>query len=918
MKVRIFALAKDLGLDSKELIRHCNDAGIAVKNSALASITPEERDLVLEHMKQAGSTKQAEPEAAAPAPVRETSADSGGKIRQIQTMGPLGGRIRRGKKDDDSESESEFEEPVEAVAVDVAEPPGDADIAPEEVAPDEGDDGSEEVGGEDEPDAPLADEGDDGTAKPISKDDYVSPVGGGSTIVREMKPVASVGESSRRKKKSERKASVPNIAPLPNFKPPTPGKAKGEPAAQKPDLPLTKEALAQNSPLANIIRDNAESRGRKDDDDSGAGRRGGGRRLGGLGDVRGNRRKNRQRRRDEEGASEQQIRRPTRTGRRKQRSGPIELKTSATVEVPISIRALSEELGRPAKDIMGVMMRAGKFMKITDELDEESVLEVGLELGVDIEIQHETDIEDVLSSRFEEQEIPEDATIAERPPIVTILGHVDHGKTTLLDTIRSANVAGGEAGGITQHISSYQVEHNGKPVTFVDTPGHAAFGEMRARGANVTDIIVLVVAADDGVMPQTAECISHAKAAGVPMIVAMNKCDLPDINEQRVLTELSQHDVLPSEWGGDIEVVRVSALEGQGIDDLLETILLTAELQEFTGPVDTPAVGVCLEAFRDEGRGPIAWVIVRDGTLRVGDVVLCGSAYGRVRALYNDRDESIDEALPSTPVRVTGLNSVPGAGDHFYVMPSIDEAREAADVRQARGRDAALVGRGGGPVTLEDILSGAATDGGVRELPLIIKADSPGSIEAIRSELEKLDHPEVRVKVLHEGVGGVNESDVYLASSSGAIIVAFHVIAEDRASALAERESVEVRRYSIIYELTDDIKMALEGLLPPDRVEVATGRALVLQTFSVSRYGTIAGCRILSGTIERNNRVHVIRDQKIINDYPIASLKREKDDAKEVREGFECGIRLDGFNDVKEGDLFEAFRVDEVKRSLES
>ncbi|MCA9026043.1 MAG: translation initiation factor IF-2 [Planctomycetaceae bacterium] len=916
MKVRIFALAKDLGLDSKELIQHCNDAGIAVKNSALASISPEERDLVLDHMKQLGSAKSAAPESkAVDAPVREQAGEGVGKVRQIQTLGPLGRAIRRTKGEEEPEPEEVAETTTEPVEVEAA--PTSADDAETVTASVEEEDSKGDEESEITPPAPPPASGDGGAAKPISKEDYVSPVGGGSTILREMKPVASVSDSgSKSSRKASRKSSLPNIAPLPNFKPPTLAKGKAEPAAQKPDLPLTKEALTQNSPLANIIRKKAEVR-KRDDDFTEDGGRPGTRpsRLGSLDDLRSRRVKRTRRQQDDDTMSDVRISRPK--GRRKQRGGNVDLKTSATVEVPISIRALSEELGRPAKDIMGVMMRSGKFMKITDELDEEAVLEVGLELGIDIEIQHETDIEDVLTSRFEDQEIPEDATIGERPPIVTILGHVDHGKTTLLDKIRSANVAAGEAGGITQHISSYQVEHNGKPITFVDTPGHAAFGEMRARGANVTDIIVLVVAADDGVMPQTVECISHAKAAGVPIIVALNKCDLPDINEQRILTELSQHDVLPSEWGGDIEVVRVSALEGIGIDNLLETILLTAELQEFKGPVDTPAVGVCLEAFLDEGRGPIAWLIVRDGTLHLGDIALCGSSYGRIRAMYNDRDESIETAPPSTPVRVAGLDDVPGAGDHFYVMPSLDEAREAASVRHARGRDAALVGRGGGPLTLEKILAGAGTDGGVRELPLIIKADSPGSIEAIRSELSKLDHPEVRVKILHEGVGGVNESDVYLASSAGAIIVAFHVIAEDRASTLAERESVEVRRYNIIYELTDHIRMALEGLLEPDRVEVATGRALVLQTFHISRFGTIAGCRILNGTIERNNRVHVIRDQKIINDYPIASLKRDKDDVREVREGFECGIRLDGFNDIKEGDLLEAFRVDEVKRSLD-
>jgi len=419
------------------------------------------------------------------------------------------------------------------------------------------------------------------------------------------------------------------------------------------------------------------------------------------------------------------------------------------------------------------------------------------------------------------------------------------------------------------------------------------------------------------VMPQTVECISHAKAAGVPIIVAMNKIDLPGINEQKLLTELSQRDVLPAEWGGDVEVVRVSALEGTGVENLLDTILLTAELHELTAPVDVPAVGICLESFRDEGRGPVAWVIVRYGTLRVGDVLLCGSAYGRVRAIYNDRDEELSEAGPSTPVKIAGLDRIPGSGDHFFVMPDIDAAREASEQRHEMGRDAVL-SRRGGPRTLEDILARSGKEGAVQELPLIIKGDSPGSIEALRNELQKFQHPEVRVNILHEGVGGVNDSDVYLASSAGAIVVAFHVVPDDQAESLASREGVEIRRYNIIYEVTDDMRLALEGLLRPERVEVSTGRALVLRTFHISRLGTIAGCRVLNGTIDRNNRVHVIREQRILNDYAISSLKREKDDAKEVREGFECGIRLDGFNDLKEGDLLEAFRIDEVKRTLDS
>jgi translation initiation factor IF-2 len=502
-----------------------------------------------------------------------------------------------------------------------------------------------------------------------------------------------------------------------------------------------------------------------------------------------------------------------------------------------------------------------------------------------------------------------------RPPIITILGHVDHGKTTLVDKIRNANVAAGEFGGITQHIAAYQVNHEGHKLTFVDTPGHAAFGEMRSRGANVTDIVVLVVAADDGVMPQTVECISHARNAGVPIVVALNKIDLPGVDEQRILQQLAQHEVLPAEWGGEYEVVRTSGATGRGVDKLLETLILTAELHEIRANAEREALGVCLESFRDEGRGALAWFIVQKGTLRIGDVVLCGSTYGRIRAMYNDRDELVDEAGPSTPVKISGLSDVPGAGDHFFVMKDIEEARETAESRLQEGRRESLSNRVA-PRTLEDILNQPRDGEGIQDLPLILKADSPGSIEALRSEISKFEHPEVRVEVIHYGIGGVNESDVYLASAAGAIVIAFHVVAEDRAQTLAEREGVEIRRYNIIYEVTDHIRLALQGLLRPERVEVSTGRAIVLRTFNISRFGTIAGCRVLNGTISRDSRVHLIRDQKVLNDYRIGSLKREKDDAKEVRDGMECGIRLEGFNDVKEGDLLEAYRIDEIKRTL--
>ena len=594
------------------------------------------------------------------------------------------------------------------------------------------------------------------------------------------------------------------------------------------------------------------------------------------------------------------------------RSGPVPLKSTAELELPLTIRSLSEGIGRPAKSIIQILMQRGEMATINSPLEEDAI-EICMELGVDLHIHHAKTIEDEVTEVFTGEDRPED--LKPRPPIITILGHVDHGKTTLVDKLRSANVAASEFGGITQHIAAYQIEHNGHKLTFVDTPGHAAFGEMRARGANVTDIVVLVVAANDGVMPQTVECISHARAANVPIVVALNKVDLPDRNEQRVLTDLSSHNVLAAEWGGDIEVVRTSGLTGQGLPELLDTLLLTSELHELTANPDRPASGVCLEAFRDEGRGPLAWLIVQKGTLRLGDVVLCGLAYGRIRAMYNERNEEIDEAPPSTPIKVAGLDIVPGAGDPFLVLPDLEAAREAAESRRQKGR-ASFLAKTGGKRTMEDILN-AALEGEIQDLAVIVKADTPGSLEAIRSELGKFEHPEVRVKLLHEGVGGVNESDIYLAAAADAVIFAFHVIAEDRAQLLAQQEGVEIRRYNIIYEVMDEIRRILEGMLRPEQKEVATGRAIVLRTFSITRFGTIAGCRVLNGTIERSSRIHLIRDQKILNTYNIASLKREKDDARDVREGMECGIRLENFNDVKEGDLLEAFKIEEVKRTLE-
>ncbi len=742
---------------------------------------------------------------------------------------------------------------------------------------------------------------------------------GGGSQPREMTAIGVVQTTKKQRDKKRPQIASPAVARPPEpsapIRPGAKGKAKvaDEPKAQKPTMKLTASMMsgAGANPLDNYVRDLASGKRQ-------SALRGGGakdakslleeRRLAQLKKVEDQRRRKRPR---PGGGFPPGMRRRGRS----RNKAPVQYGNEAVVEVPITVRSLSEAMGRPASSILGVLFKAGRMATMNDSLNEEEALEIALEIGVELEIKTGRDLEAELEALLEMDE--DDAALAPRPAVVTILGHVDHGKTTMVDRLRSGNTAAGEAGGITQHIAAYQVKHGDHAVTFVDTPGHAAFGEMRARGANVTDLVILVVAADDGVMPQTEEAIAHAKAADVPMIVALNKIDLPGVDDQKTLQGLAQRDVLPAEWGGDVEVVRTSGETGQGLDDLLETIQLTAELNEYKANPDRDAVGTCLEAFRNEGRGPVAWFIVQNGTLKVGDVVLCGGAYGKVRSMYDDRDNPIKSAGPSTPVKVSGLDEVPEAGAHFFVLKSLDDARELAEDRKFVGRSEELASMNQRPQTFEEIMAAARGESESVDLPMILKADTPGSLQALKAELMKLDNPEVRVRLKHCAVGPVNESDVSLADASAAVIIAFHTETDERAERQADREGVEIRDYQIIYEVIDDIRSELEGLLKPEQREIPTGRALVLATFKTSKFGTIAGCRMLGGAIARDNRCRVVRDQEIIGDFDIASLRREKEDVKEVREGFECGIRLKRFNDVREGDLLEAYRVEEVKRTLE-
>ncbi len=928
LKIRIFALARELGLDSKVLLGLADEAGVKLRN-ALATITPEQRDQIVAHIQGQGE-KPAAPTAKAEdlAPTRDSNA---GKNRDIKHMpGKVSQTPDPAEKEVVSDAPAaEAEEPTTEDSDDaaVSDTPGDdtADrdsekseaVSPEASEPDTTEDVAKPADAEAtkaKPDKPPAAPKAEDPPAPTQPQKAASPLQRMQrSAPREMRPIGSIKDNSgggtdpapKEKEKErpiERPVGRPLVAAPPSFQPPVikqKPKKSGE-KAMKPEISLDK-IVDRASPLADQLAQLKKARDQHEGDaTTPSGRRGGSRKGSLLAELRKSR----------------EDQRAQKKMRRRKRNTNVELKTSAQIEFPITVRNLSEAIGRPAKSIMGYFFTSTppRMVTINDELAEDEALEVAMELGVDLEIKRGRDIEAELLASLDHED--DEDTLEWRPPIVTVLGHVDHGKTTLVDKLRTANVAAGEAGGITQHIAAYQVRHNDQPITFVDTPGHAAFGGMRARGANVTDIIVLVIAANDGIMPQTEECISHAKNAGVPIIIALNKMDLPDVDDQKVLQQLAGHELLPSEWGGEYEVIRTSGETGLGLDELVETIQLTAELHDYQTNPDREALGVCLEAFRDEGRGVIAWMIVQKGTLKVGDDVLCGTSYGRIRAIYDDQDRELKEAGPSMPVKVAGLNEVPTAGVHFFAMKTIEEARGVAETRIHEGREE-ILSKSGQPKTLEDILNSGRPGEGVQTLPIIVKADTPGSIEAIRGELAKFEHDEVAVKIIHEGVGGVNESDVYLASAAGAVIVAFHVVAEDRAAVLADNEGVEIRRYNIIYEITEQIRQSLEGMLRPERVEVATGRTIVLQTFSISRFGTIAGCRVLNGTISRDNRIHVIRDNTVINDYRLASLKREKDDVKEVREGMECGIRLEGFNDIKEGDIFEAFRVDEIQRKLE-
>ena len=585
-------------------------------------------------------------------------------------------------------------------------------------------------------------------------------------------------------------------------------------------------------------------------------------------------------------------------------TGPV------SVESGVSLRDFSQALGVSMGDIIKILFNLGAPKTATQSLSDEEVDLIATELKREVTIKHAADDD-------EEPEAFDDAeeVLQARPPVVTIMGHVDHGKTTLLDAIRNAKVVDTEAGGITQHIGAYQVDVNGRKVTFLDTPGHEAFTAMRARGAKVTDIAVLVVAADDSVMPQTRESISHARAADVPMVVAVNKIDLPDANPDRVLADLSADGLQPEEWGGTTQVARVSAKQQTGLDDLLERILLVADAElDLRANPDAEASGPIIESRLDIGRGTVATMLVQRGTLRVGDAIVAGDAWGKVRALNNYKGEKLPSAGPGDPVEILGFDRPPPAGELARVVENERVARDFAQKRAERLRREQLAQQRPAGISLENLFE-ALQAGEVRDLNLVIKADVQGSVEAIVSELAKIQHPEVRVNVIHQGVGGITENDIMLAAASGGMVVGFNVRPNAETRAVAEREGVAIRMYDVIYKLTEEIEQALVGMLTAVKTEETIGEAEVRNTFKASRVGTIAGCMVTNGVLRRGAQVRVIRDSTVIYTTTIDSLKRFQDDAREVAEGFECGLHLANFDDVKVGDVLEAFETREVERT---
>jgi len=988
--VRIYSLAKDLGIDSKELVDMCARIGIQGKGSALASLEDDEIAKIKSHLAER-SAPAAEATKEPPKPVREPIREA--PIREIGkpvTAKREIGAIRKPSKPADEKPSQPTQETVvaqepdvvlesELVETQVEETPGAKSPAIRVGRAGQPSQESQLEKGVDEvkpvvevrEEAPAAVRSEAPIRVRESRIDEPSRssspmnVPGKVRVIGRTKPAEvakpnGTGETAKVVRKT--REPVINLAKIPKSGTPAPVARAQEPAALKPIVKLTPEVL--KGVQQQNIQDKAAASGAAAKSGTGSGRatapsqtqhagltefkqaaenklnqkhrkpaeeaeepvrkKG----LASLEASRAERSKLRvpnriQSTKDLAGVEEEEDRRSGAHRHKKKQQVDTSRKEKVALAMPCTVRSFSEAAGVPAARVLRSLMMMGSMTNINATLSQEQAELLAVDLGVDLEFKQAETLETSIIAKLDDfVDNPED--LITRPPIVTFLGHVDHGKTSLLDFLIGTKIVTGEAGGITQHIRAYQVKKDGRAVSFVDTPGHEAFTEMRARGANVTDIAILVVAADDGIMPQTEEAISHAKAAGVPIVVAANKCDLPGADINRVMTQMTEHGLTPSAWGGDVEVVPTSAITGEGMDTLLETVLTVAELHDYKANPKRAAMGVCLESEQSADRGVIAKVMVQTGTLRVGDIVLCGTTFGRVKAIYDTlkRNKQATEAGPSMPVNITGLDRAPEAGEKFYVIDDIAQARQLAAAREQEARAASL--SGSSPKVSFEAFQELLQTGklGVKEekvvLNLIIRADARGSLEAIEKELSKLDHPEVDIRILQKAVGGITVADVTLASASQGVIVGFNVIPDEAARSIADAKNVEIRRYEIIYNLAQDIRALVEGRLKPEEKVVELGRAFVKAVFSVSRVGTIAGCFVAQGTIERGCRIRVHREGRKIGDYQLETLRRVKDDVKEVNRGMECGIKLAGFNDVKVDDVLEAYRIEQVARTLDN
>ncbi|WP_303720942.1 translation initiation factor IF-2 [Malonomonas rubra] len=896
-KLRVYELAKELGLENKELMAKLADAGVDVASHA-SSLSEEDMQKFNAHSNPAEEKI-------------EESRIKPGLIRRRRTV------VR--KAAEEPVEEAPAEEPAEETAEETAEEPvAEApaeepaeEAAEEPVAEAPVEEPAEEAAEEPVAEAPVEEPAEEAAEEPVAKAPVEEPAEeAAEEPVVEVKPKKQV-KATADKAKILGRVELPQTQPA--AKPERPRSRNGEraprPAARPEVAPARGRKRVDVAPAAPIEQPLPEKEGRNK-------KRKKGRRS--DVDMEADGRVSRRGRRVE-------VFEPSRMGGKKKKGGkqakPLKqtevtiskaIKRIIRISDSITVGELAKRMGVKANELIAELMRQGTMVTINHPLDYESAAILASEFNYEVEnvaFDEETILE--VEAKKEAEDHASDLEI--RPPVVTIMGHVDHGKTSLLDAIREANVTEGEAGGITQHIGAYDVELAGRKITFLDTPGHEAFTAMRARGAGVTDIVILVVAADDGVMPQTKEAINHSKAAGVPIIVAVNKIDKPEANPDRVKQELTEFELVPEEWGGDTIFVEVSAKKHTNLDTLLEMILLQAEVLELQANPNKRAKGSIVEARLDKGRGPVATVLVQDGTLKQGDAIVAGLHFGRVRSMLTATGKQVKEAGPSFPVEVTGLGGVPDAGDTFHAVENEKAAKEVSMHRQQKQREIDLAKSS--KVSLDQLFA-RMQEGVVEELAVIIKADVQGSVEAVRDALEKLSTDSCRLNVIHTGVGGISESDVTLATASNAIVLGFNVRPETKAKTLAEAEHVDIRLYSVIYDAVNDIRDAMEGLLAPTLREKDLGRVEVRETFHVSRVGTIAGCYVLDGKIVRNAQVRLVRDNVVVWEGRLGSLKRFKDDVKEVASGYECGIGLENYNDIKNGDIIEAFEMEEIKTTL--